>query len=931
MTPPVIKETAPAAPLKQEPVGKEAAPTPMMAQYLEIKQAHEDCVLFYRMGDFYELFFDDAVKASAALDIALTRRGKHLGEDIPMCGVPVHAADAYLSRLIRKGFRVAVCEQTEDPAEAKKRGSKAVVARAVVRIVTPGTLTEDALLDARDANLLAALARVRADGSQSLGLAYADVSTGAFRVEAVEASALSAALARLSPSELVLHEGLLADEIIGEAVQGAGTPLTPLRASAFDSDSARRRLEALFGVKALEGFGDFSRAEIAAAGALVDYVTLTQAGAAPALSPPTATSEQGLMAIDAATRQSLELTRGPAGGREGSLLAIMDATVTAAGARALKQRVSAPLADPAPINKRLAAVSLFADQSRLRADLRECLRAVPDLERALSRLALGRGGPRDLGAVAAAVRGGAEAADLLDPEAGKAPDFPPLPEDISAAAAALESTRSGAASALGVLLGRALVDEPPLSTRDGGFIAPGYDTDLDDLVSLRDGSRKVIASLEARYREETGIRTLKVRHNNVLGYFIEVSATQADTLMQGELSETFRHRQTLANAMRFSTVELAELDARVSRAGEGALAREKELFDALVTEVAAVTDLPQIAAALAELDVASALADIALANGWARPKIDNSLAFRIEAGRHPVVEAALKSQGAGAFIPNDCDLSGEAAPASETGQGPRPVWLLTGPNMAGKSTFLRQNALIAVMAQAGSFVPATHAHIGIVDRLFSRVGASDDLARGRSTFMVEMVETAAILNRATDKSLVILDEIGRGTATYDGLSIAWATLEHLHEVNRARTLFATHYHELTALTSTLDRLANATMRVAEHGQDIVFLHEVAAGAADRSYGIHVARLAGLPDAALARAEEVLKALEEGDTGGSSKGDLAADLPLFAAAPRPKSSGHTPSGPDPIRQALADAAPDEMTPRDALDLIYALRRTLADDN
>jgi len=928
MTPPVIKESAPAAPLKRDTPTSAAAPTPMMAQYLEIKQAHNDCLLFYRMGDFYELFFDDAVAAAAALDIALTKRGKHLGDDIPMCGVPVHAADAYLSRLIRKGFRVAVCEQTEDPAEAKKRGSKAVVARAVVRIVTPGTLTEDALLDARDANLLAALARVRADGSQSLGLAYADVSTGAFHVEDVEAAALPAALARLSPSELVLHEGLLADATIADAVQSAGTPLTPLRASAFDSDAARRRLEDLFGVKALEGFGDFSRAGISAAGALVDYVTLTQAGAAPALSPPSAASAHGVMAIDAATRQSLELTRGPDGGREGSLLAVMDMTVTAAGARALKQRVAAPLADPVPIMKRLEAVTLFAEQGRLRADMRESLRTVPDLERALSRLALGRGGPRDLAAVAAAIKGAAEAVGLLDPATGKAPDFPPLPEDIVAAVSALATARSGPAAALGVLLDRALVDEPPLSARDGGFIAPGYDADLDDLVSLRDGSRKIIAGLEADYREQTGVKTLKVRHNNVLGYFIEVSATQAEHLQGDEAALTFRHRQTLASAMRFTTVELADLDAKVSRAGEGAVGREKELFDELVAQVAAVTDLAPMASALAHLDVASALAEVAQARAWARPIIDNSLAFDIRAGRHPVVEAALKTQGAGAFVPNDCDLTGDA-PAGDTDDPPRSLWLLTGPNMAGKSTFLRQNALIAVMAQAGSYVPADAAHIGVIDQLFSRVGASDDLARGRSTFMVEMVETAAILNRATDRSLVILDEIGRGTATYDGLSIAWATLEHLHEVNRARTLFATHYHELTALTATLGRLANATMRVAEHGQDIVFLHEVAPGAADRSYGIHVARLAGLPDAALARAEEVLQALEAGDTGDGPKADLATDLPLFAAAPRPKSSGHTASGPDPIRHEIEAAAPDDMTPRDALDFIYRLRRLMAE--
>ncbi len=438
MTPPILKDTKPAAPLTGDAPPAKPAPTPMMAQYLEIKAAHEDCLLFYRMGDFYELFFDDAAQAAQALDIALTKRGKHLGEDIPMCGVPVHAADAYLSRLIRKGFRVAVCEQTEDPAEAKKRGSKSVVQRAVVRIVTPGTLTEDALLDARDANILAALARVRADGSQTLGLAYADVSTGAFQVEAVDAPALAAALARLAPSELVLHEGLLADEMIGDAVQQSGVPLTPLRASAFDSDAARSRLESLFGVRALDAFGDFTRAQIAAAGALVDYVTLTQAGTAPVLEPPRGASDRSLMAIDAATRTSLELTRGLDGARDGSLLAVMDMTVTAAGARELKARVAAPLADPAPINRRLAAVTLFAEHGTLRHDMRDCLRQMPDLERALSRLALGRGGPRDLAAIGAAVAAAARAAALLDPARG-APDFPPLPEDVVEAALPLKA------------------------------------------------------------------------------------------------------------------------------------------------------------------------------------------------------------------------------------------------------------------------------------------------------------------------------------------------------------------------------------------------------------------------------------------------------------------------------------------------------------
>ena len=887
--------------------------TPMMAQYLEIKEAHADALLFYRMGDFYEMFFEDAVNAAEALDIALTKRGKHNGSDIPMCGVPVHAAEGYLLTLIRKGFRVAVCEQMESPAEAKKRGSKSVVRRDVVRLVTPGTLTEDALLEARRHNFLAAYAEVRNEAA----LAWADISTGAFHVMPLTSVRLSPELARLAPSELIVADGI--QDKLNEPVMDLGISLTPIGRASFDSTAAEKRICGLFHVGALDAFGSFGRAEISAMGALIDYLEITQKGKLPLLQTPLKESEDRVVQIDAATRRNLELTRSLSGGRAGSLLSVVDRTVTPGGARLLEQRLSSPSRNLDVIYGRLDAVSFAAEDSLIASDLREALRKTPDLDRALSRLSLDRGGPRDL----AAIRNGLTQASEI---AGLCAD-----QDLPVLLATALQNLVGFDDLL-KLLDDALVAEPPLLARHGGFIAPGHDTELDEARTLRDEGRGLIAGLQAQYSDQTGIGALKVKHNNVLGYFIEVTATNADRLMSGDLAETFRHRQTLASAMRFTTVELSELDAKVARAGEGATAREKELFEALVAQVTEIAELAPIARALAGLDVAAALAEAAQAHAWARPRIDKSLAFKVDAGRHPVVEAALKAQGAGGFVPNDCDLTADAAPAEAEGEESstsRPVWLLTGPNMAGKSTFLRQNALIAVMAQAGSYVPASSAHIGVVDHLFSRVGASDDLARGRSTFMVEMVETAAILNRATDRSLVILDEIGRGTATYDGLSIAWATLEHLHEVNRARTLFATHYHELTGLTATLPRLANATMRVAEHGEDVVFLHEVAPGAADRSYGIHVARLAGLPAQALTRAEEVLKALEEGDTAAGTRQDLAQDLPLFAAAPRPRSSGHTAAAPDPVRQTLADANPDDMTPREALDFLYQLRRKLGD--
>ena len=876
----------------------------MMAQYLEIKQAHPGCLLFYRMGDFYEMFFADAEQAAAALDIALTRRGQHLGEDIPMCGVPVHSAEGYLSRLIRKGFKVAICEQLEDPAEAKKRGGKSVVRRDVVRVVTPGTITEDELLDARAHNYLAALA----EAGGELGLAWLDISTGAFFAQPVGPQGLAATLARLAPGELVLADRLLERSEYRETFAALQERLTPLPAARFDSANGQRRLEAAFQVKALDAFGAFGRAELAAAGALVDYVALTQKGRLPRLAPPRRLAAGAVMEIDAATRRNLELTEALSGGRAGSLLATLDRTVTGAGARLLATRLAAPLTDAAAITRRHDLVAFFVEADSLRQDLRRHLRRCPDIERALSRLSLGRGGPRDLAAVrdalgvAGALRGLLQekpASDLLKEVIG----------DL------------GLHDTLIRRLARALAPEPPLLARDGGAIAAGYDNQLDELCRLRDDSRRLIAGLQRDYAEKSGVNSLKIKHNNVLGYFIEVTPTHAEKILTGGDSP-FIHRQTLASAKRFSTVELSELEQKIASAAGRALALELQLVQDLVGEVLGrAEEIGRAARALAGLDVASALAELAVTARWCRPQVDDSTAFFVTAGRHPVVEAALARDQQGGFVANDCRLE-DGAQETKGGR----LWLVTGPNMAGKSTFLRQNALIAVLAQMGSYVPADAAQIGVVDRLFSRVGAADELARGRSTFMVEMVETAAILNQAGPRALVILDEIGRGTATFDGLSIAWACLEHLHEVNRCRGLFATHYHELTSLAAKLKSLACHTMRVKEWQGDVVFLHEVTGGAADRSYGIHVAKLAGLPKAAIARAETVLASLEQGEQAGALT-RLADDLPLFAAtaaraaAPQAKESE--------VEAALKDINPDELTPRAALDLLYRLR-SLAKD-
>ncbi|MBU6373709.1 MAG: DNA mismatch repair protein MutS [Alphaproteobacteria bacterium] len=868
--------------------------TPFMAQFFAAKNQHPDALVFFRMGDFYELFFEDAEKAAAALDITLTKRGQHQGDPIPMCGVPWHQAEGYLARLIRQGFRVAVVEQMEDPAEAKRRGAKSIVRREVVRVVTPGTLTDDALLDARFSARLAAVAF----GPDGAALAWADVSTGAFEVG--PAPRLEDALAAVAPAELLVAEPDAA-RLRGVAEE-CGAALTVRPGPKADARFGARRARELYEVATLDGFGAFTEAELAAIGLLLDYIELTQAGAAPRLKPPRRVTPGAVMAIDPATRAALEIERSMRGAREGSLLAAVDRTVTAAGGRLLGERLARPLTDVDAIKARHDSVAFFLGEPRIRADVRSVLKSGADIARALTRLTLGRGGPRDLAALRDGLRAGEAAAGVVT--------TPAAPAEVAEAARALTLTAIPALGALAAHLARVLAADLPTLARDGGFLADGADAALDAARALRDDSRRVIAALQQELAERTGL-PLKVRHNAVLGYHVEATPKQAEALVAPPLSAVFIHRQTTASAVRFTTTELAELDRRIERAASEALARELAVFQELVARVVGLEGPLRAAAdALAILDVAAALAEWADEAEAVRPEIDDSGALIADAARHPVVEQALRREGK-PFTANDVRLDAE-------GQAGARLLLVTGPNMAGKSTYLRQVALLAILAQAGAYVPARRLRLGVVDRVFSRVGASDDLARGRSTFMLEMVETAAILNQSGPRALVVLDEVGRGTATFDGLAIAWAVAEHLHEVNRCRAVFATHYHEMTGLPDRLASAANASLRAKEWKGDLVFLHEVAPGPADRSYGIQVAKLAGLPRAAVERARAVLTRLESGK-GGRMSGGLDA-LPLFADAPPPPE-------PSVVEAKLAALDPDSMSPREALEALYALKKLL----
>ena len=855
--------------------------TPAMQQYLGVKAQHPDCLVLFQMGDFFEIFFDDAIAASKALDIALTRRGKQAGEYIPMCGVPYHAADAYIEKLMRQGFKLALCEQMEDPKEAKKRGYKAVVRREVVRILTPGTLTEETMIEAKASQYLAALVKDKSGWA----LAYTDITTGEFYTSTTSAEALSSDLSRINPKELLFPESLMKDDAIWQVLKEYKQALSPQVISFFANAKAERALEQFFGALAESLRHAVTPPEIAACGAILEYIQITQRDNLPSLNLPQRFERERFMGMDAATRRNLELGITTSGQAAGSLLSVIDKTVTAAGARLLRHYLYAPLLDAGAINARLNRVGYFVEQSNIRDALRQHLQGLPDMERALSRLMMGRGNPKDM----LSIRFGLKQAMLIAGVfAVNGTDAPPAISGLI--------EQLGNHSELLFLLEAAMADQVPYHAREGNFIRAGYNATLDQYREARDHGEDTKLKLRDRYRKETGIGNLKLSENNVIGMYIEISAQHID-----KMSAPFVHRQTMAGAVRYSTPEMKELEQRLIQAKEFSLSLELQLFEELIVHAVKHAETIRLCAqALAMLDVATGLAALAAEKNYCRPKIDHSNAFTLSKARHPVVEAFAQNN----FVANDCDLTGNQR-----------LWLMTGPNMAGKSTFLRQNALIVILAQMGSFVPAEAAHIGIVDRVFSRVGAADDLARGRSTFMVEMVETAAILHQATPQSLVILDEIGRGTSTYDGLSIAWAVLEHLHHTNKCRGLFATHYHELTGLAASLPALSCHTMRVKEWHGDVVFLYEVMEGNADRSYGVHVAKLAGLPKPVITRASEVLKLLET-DANHQKLNKLSGDLPLFTLP--------APAAKDELREKLKSANPDALSPREALEMIYALK-------
>ncbi len=876
---------------QKTPSVKSPKMTPMMAQYFKTKEQYPDCLLFYRLGDFYELFFDDARTASSVLDITLTSRGKHNDESIPMCGVPFHAYESYLVRLVKAGYKVAICEQTEDPAEAKKRGSTAVVNRDVVRIVTAGTLTEDVLLNARRHNYLAAVVA----SAVGYGIAWADMSTGNFYTQEVTDETMPSVLARLESSEILVSEDW--HQLHPNVLEQHTVNVTTLPVERFDYTNTAKTVCEFYNLADMGVLSAHTKGELVAAGVLLDYVLQTQKGECPNLGLPEKIAGNTFMEIDVATRRSLELTTSLSGNRDAtSLLKNIDYTVTGSGARALSVQIGAPLIDVDAINQRLDKVDFFLQNQQVRDNVREVLKTIGDIERAVSRLSVGRGGPRDMLTVGRGLflipRLRSQIKGVLIPDA-LMHDLRQLGDHTELSTELLNAINND-------------MDKLPLLARDGGFIRVGYHAELDELADTNRNVKKIISELQFKYAAQTGISNLKILFNNLIGYYIEVPAKLAEPLLVNK-EMGFIHRQTMVNAVRFTTGELADLEGKVLHAAEAIKTMELEIFEQLRQRIAEQNqEIMRACATIARIDIAAAMAVGAERNHWIRPIITNDTSFDIRGGRHLVVERSLSKERQ-KFVPNDCDM----------GSDKNRLWLLTGPNMAGKSTFLRQNAIMAVLAQSGCFVPADYAKIGIVDKVFSRVGASDDLARGRSTFMVEMVEVAAILKGATEKSLVILDEVGRGTATYDGLSIAWAVVEYLHDKCQCRGLFATHYHELTALVNRLDHVSLHTMRVKEWQGEIVFMHEVADGAIDRSYGIHVGKLAGLPTPVLTRAEQVLGELEE---KRQHQKPLFDDLPLFSQICKttsiPKESE--------VERQLKSIDVDALSPREALDLVYRLK-------
>lgn len=889
--------------------------TPMMLQYLEVKEKHKDYLLMYRMGDFYELFFDDAVIASKALDIALTHRGTHLGKPIPMCGVPHHAFSSYMPKLIKQGYKVAICDQTETPEEAKLRGgNKAVIKREVSRIITAGTLTEDNLLNSSFNNYLCSV-NFTEGLEPHITIALADISTGDFIIQNWDTNSISELQSFLlikNPAEIIISDKLLNNKKFESIISEHKQKLVIKPESFFDTLNATKNLCDLYEISTLDSLGKLSDTEISCCGAILNYIQITQIGTKPNLKRPTKENNSDLLQIDAFSIRNLEIFNNinDENLKDSSLFEILDKTQTSMGRRYLRQILSAPLANAENINNRLNIVEFFTENKDLLLQIRTQLSLISDIQRIISRITFNRAGPKDLQNIGLTLSVSTYLKDILE-TAIKTNITNPLQNIINGLKDFSILTRN---------IKNAIIEDAPITTKESGYIKEGYNPTLDEYRNIQTNAKQIILDLQSKYILDTGISSLKIKYNNLAGYFIEVPIKQATSLMDPQSG--FKHRQTLLNAVRFTTPELTEIEQKILVADDKYVSLEQSLFKDLCKDILnRVEDIELFAQSISELDVFTNLALIALENDYVKPIVDNTLAFEIIDGRHPIVEANIKKQNA-TFIPNDCIL--------ENTNNSSKLWILTGPNMAGKSTFLRQNAIIIIMAQIGSFVPATSAHIGVVNKLFSRVGASDNLARGQSTFMVEMSETATILNQADEHSFVILDEIGRGTATFDGLSIAWAVLEYLNNINRCRGLFATHYHELTESVSKLSNVSTHTMQIKEYEGDIIFLHKVGKGIADKSYGIHVAKIAGIPTTVINRASQILNSFESDENLTKTKNAIKKinDLDLFSynvmeEAPAPKQNQNL----ELLEKKLKEVNPDELTPKSALEILYEIKNLL----
>ncbi len=872
--------------------------TPLMEQYIEIKRDYSDVLLFFRMGDFYELFFDDAYLASDILNITLTKRGKLKGKDIPMCGVPHHSSDRYIEILLKKGINVAICEQTETPEDAKKRGYKSIVNRAVVRVITPGTILEDNLIGDKTNNFLMSINDLRGD----ISISWADISTGKLITSSTSNDKVSSYIARINPSEVLVSNSYYEKTKIN--LSKKDTKITILSDSSFNSINSKNKLYRHYGVRSLSSFGKFTYSMIGSLGAILDYIEITKIGNNLSLKIPVVEKKKSFLEIDENTRKNLEINKSIMGEKKSSLINILNKTSTNFGYRILDNRLNAPLTDLNQIKERLLLTEFFYENYILATELKEILRICPDFERSFSRLAFYKNSFQDLLTIKKGIKISLKIKKFFKDKKNQIAFPKKLYEILNSFSdfSDLEQTLSVALSENDYEIGNQI-----------SYINYGYNLDLDKSRDILLKSEKYIYNLEKKLIQETKISSLKIKKNNILGYFIEVTSRNADYFLNNKDSKVFIHKQTTANTYRFTNDDLASLENNINTSSLRIIELEFKIFNELKNKVLDYeSDIRSAADTIGELDFFLSLGFVSKEENWVKPEISNNNELTIISGRHPIVEKNVNIKGETSFIPNDCNLDGKK----------NIINLITGPNMAGKSTFLRQNAIIIILAQMGCYVPANQAKIGVVDRVFSRIGASDDLSEGHSTFMIEMLETATILNQATEKSFVILDEIGRGTSTVDGLSIAWSTLEYLHKINKSRTLFATHFHELTVLERTLPKLSNLTVKIKELEDDIIFLHKIIKGKANHSFGIEVAKLAGIPIEVIERSKSLLEDFKKDSKANSF--NLKTQEPKSSIK---KSYYEKKPGISKSENLIKSLNIDEITPQEALHILYKLQTSI----